>query len=43
MAGNYNSRPRAAEIMVAGTTARLIRERERIEDLFRDEHLLAGD
>jgi diaminopimelate decarboxylase len=33
MASNYNARPRPAEVLVAGATARLIRRRERWEDL----------
>ena len=33
MASNYNSRPRAAEVMVDGSKHRLIRERETYEDL----------
>lgn len=37
MASNYNSRPRAAEVMVDGSAARLIRERETFEDLTRGE------
>jgi diaminopimelate decarboxylase len=40
MSSNYNSRPRAAEIMVDGGRAHVIRDRESIEDLMRDEHLL---
>ncbi|HRP27607.1 MAG TPA: diaminopimelate decarboxylase [Burkholderiaceae bacterium] len=40
MASNYNTRGRAAEVMVSGSEARLIRERERASDLFRGEHLL---
>lgn len=40
MASNYNTRPRAAEVMVAGDQAWLIRERERAADLFRGERLL---
>ena len=40
MASNYNSRGRAAEVMVSQDGARLIRERERPADLFRGEHLL---
>jgi len=35
MASNYNSRPRAAEVMVDGRTARLIRRRETVKDLTR--------
>jgi len=37
MASNYNSRPRAAEVLVAGTTALLARRRERLADLVRGE------
>ncbi|WP_165230452.1 diaminopimelate decarboxylase [Aquisphaera insulae] len=37
MASNYNTRPRAAEILVAGETARLVRRRETYEDLVRQE------
>ena len=40
MSSNYNSRPRAAEVMVDGKKTRLIRERERTESLFALEHLL---
>ena len=40
MASNYNSRPRAAEVLVAGTDAWLIRDRESVADLTRGEHLL---
>ena len=40
MAGNYNTRPRAAEVMVSGEQAWRIRERETTADLFRHEHLL---
>lgn len=39
MAGTYNSRPRAAEVMVQGGKARVIRERESYEDLIRGENL----
>ena len=42
MASNYNTRPRAAEVMVSGSEAGLIRERESLADLTRGEHLL-GD
>ncbi len=34
MASNYNTRPRAAEVMVDGDKAHLIRKREKIADLF---------
>jgi diaminopimelate decarboxylase len=37
MASNYNTRPRAAEVMVNEGAVRCIRERERAEDLFRSE------
>ncbi|HFD81213.1 MAG TPA: diaminopimelate decarboxylase [Gammaproteobacteria bacterium] len=37
MSSNYNSRPRAAEVLVDGTQAWLVRRRERIDDLFADE------
>ncbi len=40
MASNYNSRPRAAEVMVDGARATLIRQRERIESLYADEKLI---
>jgi diaminopimelate decarboxylase len=40
MASNYNSRGRAAEILVEGDQARLIRQRETIEDQMRQEHLV---
>ncbi len=39
MASNYNTRPRAAEVMVAGSEAWIIREREQQSDLWRGEHL----
>jgi diaminopimelate decarboxylase len=42
MASNYNSRPRAAEVMVSGTLAWLIREREQLAEMFRAERLLPG-
>jgi len=37
MASNYNSRPRAAEVLVKGARAFLVRRRETIEDLTRQE------
>src|SRR6516165_816893 len=40
MASNYNSRPRAAEILVDDTDAHLIRERDTFEDLIRGEKLV---
>jgi len=40
MSSNYNSRPRAAEIMVDGNEAIVIRQRETIEQLWQGESLL---
>ncbi|EIC23240.1 diaminopimelate decarboxylase [Thiorhodovibrio frisius] len=40
MSSNYNSRPRAPEVMVDGDQVHLIRERERIADLFAGESCL---
>ncbi len=40
MSSNYNSRPRAAEVMVDGDRAHLIRARERIEALYAQESTL---
>ncbi|TWG83466.1 diaminopimelate decarboxylase [Cupriavidus gilardii J11] len=40
MSSNYNTRGRAAEVMVDGETVHLVRERERVEDLYRNERLL---
>jgi diaminopimelate decarboxylase len=34
MSSNYNTRPRAAEVLVDGATLHLVRRRERLEDLF---------
>ena len=42
MSSNYNSRPRAAEVMVDGDRFHVIRERETLQDLVRGEHLLPG-
>jgi diaminopimelate decarboxylase len=39
MASDYNTRPRAAEVMVDNGRAMLIRRRETVADLFRDEIL----
>ena len=41
MSSNYNSRARAAEVMVDGGKVQLIRERERVEELFAGERLLS--
>ena len=39
MSSNYNTRPRAAEVLVEGTKARLVRRRETLEDLVAQELL----
>jgi diaminopimelate decarboxylase len=39
MASNYNSRPRAPEVLIDGTQVHVIRKRERVEDLWRDEQM----
>jgi diaminopimelate decarboxylase len=39
MSSNYNTRPRAAEILVSGGIAHVIREREQVEDLWVSERL----
>lgn len=39
MSSNYNSRPRASEVMVADNRHQLIRKRETIEDLYEHESL----
>ena len=39
MSSNYNTRPRAPEILVSGGTAHIIREREQVEDLWASERL----
>jgi diaminopimelate decarboxylase len=43
MSSNYNSRPRGAEVIVDGTHVHLVRERERVADLFAGEHTLPRD
>ncbi len=40
MSSNYNSRPRAAEVMVDGDAAYLVRQRETLESLWSGESLL---
>jgi diaminopimelate decarboxylase len=40
MASNYNSRPRAPEIIVDGAEAHLVRERESFDDLVRGEKIV---
>ena len=39
MSSNYNSRPRAAEVLVDGTTTHLVRRRESTEELFAAEQI----
>jgi len=39
LASNYNTRPRAAEVLVDGSKARIIRKRETVRDLLRAESL----
>jgi diaminopimelate decarboxylase len=34
MSSNYNSRPRAAEVLINGAEAHLVRRRESVEELF---------
>ena len=41
MSSNYNSRPRAAEVMVDGDRAHLVRRRERVADLYAGESVPA--
>ncbi len=43
MSSNYNSRPRAAEVMVDGDQYHVVRQRESIEDLVKGETLLPED
>ncbi len=43
MSSNYNTRPRAAEILVDGEQTTVIRERETIESLFANESMLPTD
>ncbi len=40
MSSNYNTRPRAAEVMVDGRLAYLIQRRENLEELFEREYIL---
>src|SRR6185503_8620023 len=42
MSSNYNSRPRAAEVLVDGSRVLSIRARERVGDLFAGESRLPG-
>jgi diaminopimelate decarboxylase len=43
MSSNYNTRPRAAEVLLDGDHVHLIREREDVRALFAGEHLLPPD
>jgi diaminopimelate decarboxylase len=42
MSSNYNTRPRAAEVMTDGKKMHLVRARESLDDLLRGESLLPG-
>jgi len=42
MSSNYNTRPRAPEILVDGDQAILIRKREQVEELFHNEYIPPG-
>ena len=39
MASNYNTRPRAAEVMVKGGEYAIVRKREELADLIRNESI----
>ena len=41
MSSNYNTRPRAAEVMVDGTEVHLVRERETVRQLYASEKIVA--
>lgn len=43
MSSNYNTRPRAAEVMLDGQQAHLIRQREQVTRLYADERLIGQD
>lgn len=43
MSSNYNSRPRAAEVMVSGNKSQLVRERETLDSLTNGEHRYSLD
>lgn len=40
MASNYNSRPRAAEVLVNGAEAHVVRERDSFDDIIRNEKIV---
>ncbi len=42
MSSTYNARPRPAEVMVSGSRAIVVRERETLADLWRGEHAMSG-
>ncbi len=41
MASNYNARAMAAEILVNGKQAAVVRERQKVKDIWRDENIAA--
>ena len=43
MSSNYNTRPRAAEVMVDGDRYHVVRKREQVRDLFAGESMLPAD
>ena len=42
MSSNYNTRPRAAEVMVDGDTATIVRQRETVQQMMQGEDILAS-
>jgi diaminopimelate decarboxylase len=42
MSSNYNTRGRAAEVMVDGDRAHVVRAREDVKELFKGETVLPG-
>ena len=42
MASNYNTRPRAAEVMISGESLHLVGQRESLNDLWQREHIPEG-
>jgi len=42
MASNYNTRPLPAEVMVKGNRAKIVRERQRPEAIWREERIASG-
>jgi diaminopimelate decarboxylase len=40
MSSNYNTRPRAAEVMIDGVKATIVRDRETVQGLVSGEYLL---